>query len=52
VWAVSALATLSSTQLFALGGYRTLAAVSVALVLVATANVARGASPDEGGNDR
>jgi MFS family permease len=52
VWAVSALATLSSTHLFALGGYRTLAAVSVALVLVATAYVARGATPEERSNDR
>jgi MFS family permease len=50
VWCVTALATLSSSQLFALGGYTTLAAMSVAPVLVATAYVARRAS-SEGGND-
>ncbi|GAA0903753.1 hypothetical protein GCM10009557_79480 [Virgisporangium ochraceum] len=42
VWCVTAVATLSSGQLFAVGGYATLAAVSVALVLVAIAFVARG----------
>jgi hypothetical protein len=51
VWCVSAVASLASTHLFALGGYATLAAASVALVLVAVAYVVRGASP-EGGNDR
>jgi MFS family permease len=49
VWCVSAAATLASTQVFALGGYATLAAASVAPVLIAMAYVARGASP-EGGN--
>lgn len=46
VWCVTAVATLSSGQLFALGGYATLAAGSVALVLVAMAYVARGGDAD------
>jgi MFS family permease len=46
VWCVTAVTTLSSGQLFALGGYATLAAGSVALVLVATAYVARGEGSD------
>lgn len=50
VWCVTAFATLLSSHVFALGGYRILAAVSVALVLVATAYGARGASVE--GNDR
>jgi MFS family permease len=50
VWCVTALATLLSGHVFALGGYRILAAASVALVLVAMAHVTRGVS--EGGNDR
>jgi MFS family permease len=51
VWCVTALATLLSGHLFASGGYRILAAVSVALVLVAMGYVARSA-PIEGKDDR
>jgi MFS family permease len=51
VWSVTAFATLSSTHLFAIGGYGILASVSVAFVLVAAAYVVRSES-SEGKNDR
>jgi MFS family permease len=47
VWAASAFATFSSTQILALGGYATVAAVSVALMIPALLAVVR-AQPDRG----
>ncbi len=41
VWGASAVATFSSTQLLALGGYGTVAAVSAALTLLALLTIAR-----------